>query len=1490
MNRQPFHLKPKRLVLILGTLGAAFAHAQDDRSRMADNAAVFGQALPSSSERERRDLQALPPSALAVRVRERVQVTEMPPALPIPPVPAVPAPPVRTVTASQALDGTNFDSGRAELLPRATAALDALAARLAGKDNVRIDVVGHTDSQRIAAWLKPTFPDNQALSEARARAVAAYLRQALGLPPSSVTAAGRGEREPVADNGTPQGMARNRRTEIRASYDETAVAVPARPAPPVPAATPAAPASVPVTRTVERSVERDACTPPAANVQPFSISVDGQPMDADTTQVEADRQRCVDVALARADIQVKYDPMTVAPALNVWSPALVAVRGRAFDFFSYTNYAYFLRRAEVRVFAATEGTRGQPLAVLPLPVGGGTAWTVPSGAPDRVQYVLRVYDADGRFDETAARFVSVADHAPAQPAAPLDAKGGWGESTLALSNIPAGGGTVTVSGTGIQPGQHVRTLGVEAPVDAGGRFALRQILPAGPHKVDVTVADEQGSGRTFSRNLSIADRDWFYVAMADITAGRDRTTGPAQLVTSDIQHYDGKTWVDGRGAFYLKGKIKGDTLLTASADTREQPLKDLFSNFASKDPNYLLRRIDPDRYYPVYGDDSTIADDAPTYGKLYVKLARQDASVLWGNFQTAWTGTELTQFNRGLYGANAQWASSDGVASGDRRHSVNVFAAEPGTLPMREEFRGTGGSLYYLHQQDLTQGSERLWIEVRDRDSGLVLERRALAPAQDYDINYLQGRVTLRTPLSSVSDSGSLFRTSGIAGNPAYLVATYEYVPGLSAVRGFASGVRAKSWLNDHVGVGLTAYHQGESASSQRLQGLDGALRYSANTWLNAEVARSSGVAGTILSSASGGFDTTALNSGGGRADAKRVQAAADLADLGARGRVTAYYQDRGAGFSGPGQITASGEAQRQHGAAVALPLGAATEVGVSADQRSAASQDVRTAEAALRHKLNPEWGVSAGMRTDERTRGTNTLLPTASPLLNQDGRRDDAVLRIDYRPLAAGPQPGAEGAMPAPAAASSSASTASSLMASATPAAGTGFSAGTAGQGGMRGLDPGAAAGVAGSELPGYRYADWRLYGFVQRTLSHTGDRSEADRAGVGGAWQASEKLQLRAEASGGSGGGGAQLAGSYRVNERSDVYLAYTLETERQDVNYGGREGVLTAGSHYRVNEGANLFAETRWQNGAGPQSLTHAFGVDLAPAPAWTVGMKVETGTLSDPLAGDIRRDAIGITAGYREGGVRATTGLEYRTDRTTTAILAGSACACGAPGAAATTGTRRSWLTRNALGWQVDPDWRVQGKLNVARSVASQGAFYDGDFTEFVAGAAYRPVANDRWNALLKYTYFYNLPASTQVASGADAVLGTTLDYRQRSHVLNADVTVDVLPGLSLGAKLGVRAGEVTASRTSTEWMGSRAALAVLRSDWHVVREWDGLAELRRLAVREARDARTGALVGMYRHVGQHAKIGVGYNFTNYSDDLTDLSYRSRGWFINALGTF
>ncbi len=1158
--------------------------------------------------------------------------------------------------------------------------------------------------------------------------------------------------------------------------------------------------------TTSGAVETNRCPPlTRAAARPFSITVDGQPLEPADGTTEPDRSRCADVALERSEIQIKFDALAAVPALNAWPYPTTPVQQQPVEFHAYANYLHWIRRAEVRLFHRGDNLQQTPRVLLPIVFDAPALWTPAPGSPADWFYVLRVYDVAGRFDETAPKALAVLPRAlpgPDKQEADRERLIGWGEGSRNLANIPVSGGTVTVSGK-LATSESVIALGEKPPVDREGRFAIRQILPSGPHTVEVRVRDGKGGETMFRRSLSIANEDWFYVAIADLTVGRNNVSGPAQLVTGDTSHYEDRVFVDGRGAFYLKGKIKGEWLLTASADTSEQPLKDLLSNFGSKDPRYLLRRIDPDRFYPVYGDDSTTIDDAPTQGKLYVRLEKGESHVMWGNFQTQWTGSELTAYSRGLYGANLLWKSDPATSFGERRSQVNAFAAEPGTIAARDEFRGTGGSLYYLRHQDITQGAERIWVEIRDKDSGIVLERRQLQPALDYEVNWLQGRIALSAPLPSTADGSTLVQTGSLAGYPAWLVVTYEYAPGLTAVDSLAYGLQASHWLNDYVRLGVTGYRQGDAGARQTLEGLNATLRYKPGTWLRVETARSSGAGTTQLSSISGGYDFNQTASTGEAAVARRVEAAADFAEMfeGGRGRLQAYWQDREQGYSAPGLLT-PGEAVTQKGLKADIALTERTSLLVKADSRDSATQGVDAIEVNLRHRIAAEWSVGVGARADERRNN----VPNASPILSENGARTDAVARLEYKPLRA-------------------------TQAGETPVA-----------------------------------ENWEAYGYGQNTLATNGTRTGNDRIGVGGLWRYSERLKFGAELSGGDGGAGAKLTGDWQMDDRSNSYLQYALETDNPDALVRGSHGTWVSGGRYRASESATLFSETRATHGAGPVGMTQAFGLDLAPIDRWTLGTKFEFGTVSDPLAGDLKRRAMGMSVAYRQEKTKFASLLEYRTDTSADE-------------------QRTTWLTRSSLGWQTQPDWRAQLKLNASISESSKGAFYDGRFVEFVSGAAYRPVMNDRWNALLKYTYFYDLPSPGQVSAS-----GVLADYSQRSHVVSADVMHDVIPSLTLGAKLGVRMGELRDNRVDGPWFSSLATLIVLRADWHVVREWDAVVEARRLAAREAADARSGLLVAVYRRVAEHLKAGVGYNFTNFSDNLTDLSYRSRGWFINAVGTF
>ncbi len=77
---------------------------------------------------------------------------------------------------------------------------------------------------------------------------------------------------------------------------------------------------------------------------------------------------------------------------------------------------------------------------------------------------------------------------------------------------------------------------------------------------------------------------------------------------------------------------------------------------------------------------------------------------------------------------------------------------------------------------------------------------------------------------------------------------------------------------------------------------------------------------------------------------------------------------------------------------------------------------------------------------------------------------------------------------------------------------------------------------------------------------------------------------------------------------------------------------------------------------------------------------------------------------------------------------------------------------------------------------------------------------------------------------------------------------------------------------------------------MQARYRLIREWDGLAEFRWRRNKESDDRRMGWLIDADRRINDFLRIGVGYNFTDFSDNLADLDYDDRGWFINIVGVY
>jgi hypothetical protein len=1168
---------------------------------------------------------------------------------------------------------------------------------------------------------------------------------------------------------------------------------------------------------------------------PFAISVDGETVGESTAPAnakkndkpvkQADRQRKTDVDLHAVDIQIKYDGLESTPMLNISTmPVRRSYRaGETVEFLATTNYPGFVERSEIRIFHDNDSKKTEkPLAVVPVGTNAKAGWKMPAGDDLRdFTYVLRVYDAKGRYDETAPLTLSRTEKDFSSDNKVTAVAPGMGEDRTAVRNIPVRGGSVTIYGRNVPQQHQVEAFGEAIPVDREQAFVVQRILPPGNHDVDVSVNGvSKDSGLHFNRDINIPDNEWFYVALADLTVGK--RTGDKNIESVRPGEYD-SVYTRGRLAFYLKGKIKGEYLLTAAADTVEDDLDQLFRNFGSKDPRRLLRRLDPDDYYPVYGDDSTMVEDAPTNGKFYVRLDRGDSHVMWGNFKTQITGTEFMRAERALYGGQAVYRSEASTSFGERNTEVTLYGAQPDTLPQREEFLATGGSAYFMKRQDIIEGSETLTIEVRDPITGRMIERRTLRAGEDYRFDYMQGVVILTRPLSSSTATNDPVRNGALGGNKIYLLAQYEFEPSATDVDGFSYGGRAQQWLNEKVRVGVTGMNETTGTADQQAGGTDIQLRHSETTFLEGEIAVSKGEGFGLNRSTDGGLTMSNTGPAGSRdrtATAWRVRGQVDLEDLtdnGAKGILGGYYENREAGFSSLyDQVLVDKQLWGLH---ADLELRERTKLKLTYDDfKDDDGQIKREGKSSISYELDQYWKLSFGVAY------TELMSPTAikSGKRGYDGSRLDGGVRADYR-----------------------------------------------------------------------LSDDYMFYGFGQGTMSRSGDISRNDRIGLGTEIKLTDKVGVTGELSYGTHGVGGLAGLTYDPNADDHYYIGYRLDPDRAfDLNrtydLSGRDkGAIVGGVKRRIDDVASAYMENSYDMFGLRRSLTQTYGVVYTPDPVWTVNAGFESGRIHDNTlnsAGlensDFDRYAPSLAVGYKdeEAGIDARMRGEVRIENSED-------------------GTRdqNTYLLAGGVSWKTSEDWRALANFDavISDSNSSLTSMQNTDYVETSIGYAYRPVENDRLNALFKYSWLYDMPGNNQLVSGSTRDVYAPA---QRSHILSADFTYDLVPWLSVGGKYGFRIGEVkyriadNAGTFQPYWQRSSAHLGIARADLHIVKEWDVLVEGRVMHMPEADTTDFGALTAVYRHVGNNFKVGVGYNFGRFSDDLRDLKMDDRGVFLNMVGKF
>ncbi len=374
------------------------------------------------------------------------------------------------------------------------------------------------------------------------------------------------------------------------------------------------------------------------------------------------------------------------------------------------------------------------------------------------------------------------------------------------------------------------TPGVQLAVRDGlARFTL--LAPVSPQdvKLRVTVGSQEASGVvSFVPDM----REMVAVGLVEgvinfsgrgnlLQLDRNNDTFEREIRKFSQVFNDGKSSAGARAAVFLKGVVKGEYLLTAAYDSDKEVRSRLLSD------------IQPDEFYPVYGDSSLRGEEAKSSSALYVRVDKGKSYLLYGDFTT---GDGFSQ--RGGTGAVASvqqrsLGAYNRSATGVRWHHEkegsfgNVFAFRDTLRQVVEEFASQGSGPYGLRNNEVLLDSEKVEVVVRDRDQpARILSVRPLARLADYSFEPFSGRIILNQFLPAFDDNL----------NPVTLRVSYEVDQGGDAF--WVMGADGQLRINEQLEIGGSLVEDQNPLAASRLASANIGFRLSPQTVLVAEVAQ----------------------------------------------------------------------------------------------------------------------------------------------------------------------------------------------------------------------------------------------------------------------------------------------------------------------------------------------------------------------------------------------------------------------------------------------------------------------------------------------------------------------------------------------------------------------------------------------------------------------------------------------------------------------------
>ena len=445
------------------------------------------------------------------------------------------------------------------------------------------------------------------------------------------------------------------------------------------------------------------------------------------------------------------------------------------------------------------------------------------------------------------------------------------------------------------------------PLEPGMRVALTNghaevllLAPPTPQTVELRVS--AGPVRVEGQIDFVPElRDMIAAGFVEgvISLRRDRSlrldeARPSDGFEDQIQNWtrssgNGKRTAGAQSAFFLKGKVRGDMLLTMAYDS-EHP-----------DNNRLFRDLDPERWYPVYGDSSLVGFDAQSNSRLYVRLDKDRNYLLYGDITTGSGFSERAGQGKVARLQNRDLGQYERAMTGVRGHIegkkgfFDSFAAHDSLRQVVEEFpgRGISGPYTVTNAANAVLGTEQVVMVVRDRHApARILETKPLTRFIDYTFEPFSGRILLNRPVPSLDENL----------NPVSLRITYEVDQG--GRKYWVYGANGQFQPTEGTDIGAAWVKDRNPLAPFEMGSANVGATLGENGWVRAEIARTRSSADSVSGRR---YNLTPdQNAGEVAGNAWRAEAGYE----GDKGAIGAWYGQSDIGFNNPASSFAGGQRQ----------------------------------------------------------------------------------------------------------------------------------------------------------------------------------------------------------------------------------------------------------------------------------------------------------------------------------------------------------------------------------------------------------------------------------------------------------------------------------------------------------------------------------------------------------------------------------------------------